>query len=80
MCVIGADSYKLLRNLVVPATPADKSLDELVHVMKEHQNPTPSATVQRYKFNSRNQTPSEGVADFVAELYKSPSTVTIKTS
>lgn len=68
LSVIGADSYKLLRNLVVPATPADKSLDELVEVMKEHQNPTPSAIVQRYKFNSRNQMPKEGVADFVAEL------------
>ena len=36
--------------------------------MREHQNPTPSAIVQRYKFNSRNQQANEGVADFIAEL------------
>ena len=36
MSVIGADSYKLLRNLVVPATPVDKLLDEVMEVMKEH--------------------------------------------
>lgn len=68
LSVIGVDAYKLLRNLVMPATPGDKSLDEIVEVMKEHRNLTPSAIVQQYKFNSRNQKCNEGVADFIAEL------------
>ena len=48
----------------MPAT----NLDEIVEVMTEHQNPKPSAIVQRYKFNSRIQQANEGVPDFIAEL------------
>lgn len=50
---IGPDAYKLLRNLVSPAKPGEKSYKELVAIMAKHQHPTPSEIVQRCKFNSR---------------------------
>ena len=68
LSVIGLSTYALLRNLVLPAKPGDKTYDELVSVLKEHYNPTPSETVQRSRFNSRFRKPVESVSTFVAEL------------
>ena len=68
LSVIGPSSYKLLRNLVAPAKPGEKTLDELVRAMTQHHSPTPSEIVQRYKFHSRFRKPEESVATFVAEL------------
>ena len=33
---MGAKAYKILQNLITPATPSDKSFKELVDVMKKH--------------------------------------------
>ena len=49
----GAKTYNLLRNLVAPANPSDKSYDELVRVMNEHQKP--SVIMERY-INSTKET------------------------
>ena len=64
----GAGTYSLLRNLVAPAKPSDKSYDELVRVMNEHQNPKPSVIVERYKFNKRDRQPGESIPFYVTEL------------
>jgi len=57
-------SYKLLRNLVSPAKPGEKSYKGLVRVLMARYNPTPSdpETVQRFKFHSRFWKPGESVA------------------
>lgn len=68
LAVIGPTTYTLLRNLVSPARPGDKTFAELVAALKEHFNPTPSETVQRSKFHSRVRKQGESVAEFVAEL------------
>ena len=68
LSVIGLSTYALLRNLVLPAKPGDKTYDELVSVLKEHYNLTPSETVQRSRFNSRFRKLGESVSTFVAEL------------
>ena len=68
LAVIGPVAYKLLRNLVSPAKPGDKSYEELVRVMTEHHNLAPSEIVQRFKFHSRFHQQGESVATFVAEL------------
>ena len=68
LTVIGPDAYKLLRNLVAPAKPGDKSYDELVRCMNEHHNPVPSEIVQRFKFNSRYREEGETVAQYIAAL------------
>ena len=67
LSVIGAATYKVLRNLISPEKPGDKSLDELETVLEQHYSPPPSETVQRFKFNSRTRKPGESVANFIAQ-------------
>ena len=68
MSVVGADTYQLIRSLIAPEKPKEKTFEQLVKLVQEHHQPTPSAIVQRYKFNSRIQSTGESVATFVAEL------------
>lgn len=68
LVVIGPAAYTLVRNLVSPTMPGEKSYDELVKALKDHFNPNPSETVQRSWFHSRFRKPGETVATFVSEL------------
>ena len=65
---MGAKCYKLLRNLITPAAPSDKSFTELVEALTKHFCPPPSEIVQRFKFNTRVRKPGESVANYIAEL------------
>lgn len=67
---IGAKSYILIRDLCSPAKPKEKNYDQLVEMMKNHLNPKPSETVERFKFNQAVQKTGETVAEFVARLRK----------
>ena len=66
--VVGPKSYTLLRNLVAPTKPKEKTFEELVAALTEHYSPRPSEVMQRYRFNTRSRQPGESVADYVAEL------------
>ena len=68
LTVIGPTAYNLLRSLVAPAKPVEKSYAELIKVMQQHQSPVPSEIVERCKFNSRFRKESESVGEFVASL------------
>ena len=68
LSVIGPSTYALSRNLVSLAKPGDKTYNELVSVLKEHYNLTPSETVQQSRFNSLFRKLGESVSTFVAEL------------
>ena len=65
LSLIGPSSYKILRNLVSPAKPGDKSFAE---ALSKHFNPTPSEIVERFKFHSRFRKPGESVATFVFRI------------
>lgn len=64
----GAHTYQLLRNLLTPAKPSEKSFDEIVAALKDYWQPKPSEIVQRFNFHSRSQKQGESVEDYVAEL------------
>ena len=64
----GAAVYDLLKNLLQPTCPNDKSYDELVKVLSDYFNPKPSTIVQRYKFNTHVRESGESVASYVAAL------------
>eukprot|EP00731_Ephydatia_muelleri_P004047 Em0002g223a len=53
---------------LVPAKPSDKTLEELMDLVKEHLQPAPSVIMQRFNFNGRMQKGEEAVAEYVAEL------------
>ena len=65
---VGSDTYKLVRNLVSPSSPKDKTYDELTAVLKNHFSPAPSITLQRYKFNSAVRKSGQSVSEFIAYL------------
>ncbi len=64
----GAPTYRILRSLVAPDKPTDKTYQDLVKLLKDHFSPKPSVIVQRFNFNSRSRKAGESVAQYVAEL------------
>lgn len=64
----GQKTYALLRNLVKPAKPSDKTLAEILQVLGNHFCPKPSAVVQRFRFNTRVRAEGETVSNYVASL------------
>lgn len=66
--VVGSSTYSLMKNLLSPDKPKDKTYTQLVELLKNHFDPKPSEIVQRYKFDSRNREPNESVMEYVAEL------------
>ena len=66
--VMGPAPYKLLRSLLAPVKPADKTFEERSEVLKKHYSPTPSEVMQRFRFNTRSRKAGETVADYIADL------------
>ena len=70
LTVIRGRVYAMLRNLLAPTKPADKSYSELVKVMKDHLKLKPLVIAERFKFHQRDQRDGETVAQHLAELRK----------
>ena len=68
LSVIGGKTYDLLRNLLSPTDPKDKTFDELVEALKGHFEPKPLVIAEHFHFHKRNQAAGESVAQFIAEL------------
>ena len=68
LAVIGPATYSLVRNLVSPEKPGDRTYAQLVDILTKHFNLTPSETLQRAKFHSRIRKPGETIATYVADL------------
>ena len=68
LSVMGPACYRLLRNLVAPEKPSEKTYKELVDALKEHHELKPSEIVQRCKFNSRVRQSGESISMFVSQL------------
>ena len=68
LSVMGPAPYQLLRSLLSPIKPTEKSFEELVAVLTAHYNPPLSEVMQRFWFNSRSRKTGESVAPYVAEL------------
>ena len=65
---IGGKTYGLLRNLLAPTLPKDKSLTEVIAILQKHFDPKPAVIAERFKFHKREQLPGESLADYIAEL------------
>ena len=68
LSVVGPKTYKLLKSLIAPALPSDKTIDELYQTLKRHVQPTDSVISRRARFYTIKQKDTESVTDFVAEL------------
>ena len=65
---IGGTAYGVLRNLIAPASPMDKSFEFIVGKLTDHYDPKPLIIVERYHFHKRDQATGETVGEYVAEL------------
>ena len=68
LVAIGAKTYKLLRSLIAPELPTEKTFAQLTEILESHFKPKPSVIVSRFKFNTRAQQQGESIATFLAEL------------
>ena len=68
LSAVGGTTYGLLRNLLAPTSPKDKSFNEIVKVLKAHFEPKPVVIAERFHFHRRDQAPAETVAVYVTEL------------
>ena len=72
--VVGQETYSILRSVLTPDKPADKSYVELKTTLTKHLKPKRIIIAERYKFYERKQLPNESVNNFVAEIKKLAST------
>ena len=70
LSVCGPTTYQLIRNLVSPNKPTDKTYAELVKLVKDHNHPPPSSIVARKDFHSRVRKPDESFSEYLAHLRK----------
>ena len=68
LSVVGAATYKTLRNILSPEKPGENTYTELVEKLSRHFKPAPSEIVERFKFHSRVWRAGESIATYVAEL------------
>ena len=68
LSLIGSQTYSLLRNLVSPSIPKDKSYTELATALKKHYEPKPVIIAERFHFHRRSQAVGESINEYVAEL------------
>ena len=69
LTVIGPTIFSLLHDMFQPDDHTIKSYDELVTKLKEHFNPKPvNVLAYRYTFHWRNQTATETLTEYMAEL------------
>ena len=67
---IGKTTYAIIRNLMIPDKPTEKSLKDIITVMVKRFERKPLVVSERFNFNKCVQLPSETVSKYVAELRK----------
>ena len=66
----GASTYQLIRNLVAPGKPTDKTFSQIVLLVQDHHQPHPSNIIQRYNFHTCNQKAGESISEYVVQPRK----------
>ncbi|XP_065219279.1 uncharacterized protein LOC135844838 isoform X2 [Planococcus citri] len=60
--------YSLLKTLVQPSLPKEKTYDDLTKVLKAHLEPQPNHVAEQYKFTKFTQKENESFSDFLGRL------------
>lgn len=68
--IVGSETFELMANLCSPKQPEDMKFKDIVELMQNHLEPTPSEIAERYTFRQRKQEPNEDIATYVATLKK----------
>ena len=68
LSLIGSKIYPLLKNLVAPTLPKEKTFDKLVAALKGPFEPKPLMIAERFHFHRRAQAEGESIKEYMAEL------------
>ena len=68
LTAVGGKTYSLLRNLVAPQLPKEKSFAQLKEILNAHFEPKPLVIAERFSFHQRSHQEIESVQEYVAEL------------
>lgn len=68
LTVCGSQAYALMKDLLAPAKPTDKSYDALTTLLKEHYKPKAGVIISRYKFYTHRRREDQAISSYVAEL------------
>ena len=68
LTVIGPKVYTLLRGLLAPTLPKEKSYADLEKALTDHYEPKHLIIAERFNFYKRGQAAGESLADYQAEL------------
>ena len=71
---LGAEAYTTLRNLLAPDKPATQTYKKLKDTLTAHYAPKPLVIAERFRFYNRDQSETESVNVYVAELHRFAST------
>ena len=70
LSITGGDIYALLRSLLSPVKPQEKTVAELKAELTRHFQPKKVIIAKHFNFHQRNQAPDESIGEYVAELHK----------
>ena len=66
---IGADAYRILKDICFPAVPTEKTYAALASELKKHFKPKRLAVAEWFRFNTvQQQQQGQTIAEFVAQL------------
>ena len=68
LSLIGSKTYSILKNLLAPTLPKEKSYAELVAALWSHFKPKPLVIAKRFHFHWRSQAEGESINEYMAEL------------
>ena len=66
--IIGAKSYKVLRDILAPDAPSTKNYEELCTALANHYSPEPLRLAERLRLKQRLQKEGESINEYVAQL------------
>ena len=55
LTIIGKSTYALLRNLLQPSLPKDKTFEDITEILKKHYQPVLSVIAEQFQFHNRTQ-------------------------
>ena len=72
--IMGADTYRLLKNLLHPNKPSERTFSENCKILSDYFSPKPIIIAERFKFYTRNQKEGESIASYIVTLKNLSST------
>ena len=72
--IMGADTYKLLKNFLHPNTPSERTFSENCKIFSDYFSSKPIIIAERFKFYTRNQKEGESIASYIVTLKNLSST------